>query len=248
MDHLNALLEAEMTSGRTVFVGFDFGFGYPQGFAEALTGRAEALAIWDWLEARIEDKADNQNNRFEVAAEMNRSFAGIGPFWGAPPQLSLPGLPHKGSARHSHGLAEHRQTEIAANAQSPWKLYTTGAVGSQSLLGLPYLSRLRKRLGKRCQVWPMEGLELRNSSAVILAEIYPSFLTKKADLEKLNMCWPDQGYNIIDAGQVRGCCDRLEKLFRSDPRLHSLGPVNVPEAVQIEEGWIMGVTARQGQQ
>ena len=71
-----------MTSDRTVFAGFDFGFGYPQGFAEALTGRAEALAVWDWLEARIEDKADNQNNRFEIAAGNEQVLCWYRPFLG----------------------------------------------------------------------------------------------------------------------------------------------------------------------
>ena len=76
MQHLYALLETEMTAGRKTFVGFDFSLGYPQGFAKALTGKPEAMAVWDWLTERIEDAPDNSNNRFEVAAEINKIFAG----------------------------------------------------------------------------------------------------------------------------------------------------------------------------
>ena len=46
MRWLADLLAAERAAGRRVLAGFDFPFGYPRGFAAALTGRAEALALW----------------------------------------------------------------------------------------------------------------------------------------------------------------------------------------------------------
>lgn len=63
---------------RTVLVGFDFPFGYPAGFADAL--RLEGDRPWDrvWSELvrSIVDRADNSNNRFEVAGELNRRLSG----------------------------------------------------------------------------------------------------------------------------------------------------------------------------
>ena len=248
MQHLYALLETEMTAGRKTFVGFDFSLGYPQGFAKALTGKPEALAVWDWLKERIEDAPDNSNNRFEVAAEINKIFAGIGPFWGAPAQLKLPSLPHKGAARHSHGLPEYRHTDLAAKAHSAWKLYTTGAVGSQSLLGLPYLSELRKWLGKRCQVWPIEGCKLLPRASVVVGEIYPSILASKEIMADYIKRWPDQLYDILDAQQVRGSCEQLQRMFQTDPLFQSLIPADIPANIRIEEGWIMGSSFVRGRQ
>jgi molybdopterin molybdotransferase len=53
MAALRARLDGALASGARVLVAFDIGFGFPCGFAERLTGRAEALAVWDWLAERI---------------------------------------------------------------------------------------------------------------------------------------------------------------------------------------------------
>ena len=82
MTVVQTALDAALVTGERVFLGFDFGFGYPAGFAERLTGRAEALAVWDWLNGQIVDAPDNANNRFSVAAGINALFDGLGPFWG----------------------------------------------------------------------------------------------------------------------------------------------------------------------
>ena len=65
-----ALIEAELVQGRRLFVGFDFPFAYPSGFAEALTGSDDPFALWEWFEARVEDAPD-RNNRFDLVAEIN---------------------------------------------------------------------------------------------------------------------------------------------------------------------------------
>ena len=52
---LSSLFAAEIDSGRRVFAGFDFPFGYPAGYAEVLTGRADPLAIWDWYAKHLRD-------------------------------------------------------------------------------------------------------------------------------------------------------------------------------------------------
>ena len=85
LDRLAGLIGGELKAGRRVLVGFDFPFGYPAGVAEHLTGKASALALWDWLAAEIKDAPDNGNNRYEVAAAFNDAYPGLGPFWGRPP-------------------------------------------------------------------------------------------------------------------------------------------------------------------
>ena len=101
--------------GRRVLAGFDFPFGYPASVAQRLTGRAEALALWRWLAERIEDGADNANNRYAVAERINDAWGGIGPMWGRPAHLSLPGLP--AAARERHGPDHPPERRLAAVAK-----------------------------------------------------------------------------------------------------------------------------------
>lgn len=235
MDWLNGVLDDELVAGRKVLAGFDFAFGYPAGFAQALTGTPDPLAVWDWLDTRIEDGADNANNRFEIAARMNARFPGVGPFWGCPAGLGLAGLPEKGSARAGHGMAEKRLVEQICGAQPVWKLYTTGAVGSQSLLGLPRLAQLRRRLGARCAVWPMQQV---GAADVTLTEIYPSVVRMAYD-RPLTDQFPDETYQIPDAEQVRAVCDA----YAAIPPTAWDGVFAAParQAQAREEGWILGV-------
>jgi len=119
-----------------------------------------------------------------------------------------------------------------------WKLYTTGSVGSQTLLGIPRLARLLgdRRLEGKAAVWPFEtGLRPPQDVAAVFAEIYPS----------LRIAEPRAG-EVKDAAQLRAILRwlreldqkrQLEKLFAGPPDL-------TPEQrrqVEQEEGWILGV-------
>jgi hypothetical protein len=248
MVRLRDILEGELAAGRRALVGFDFSFGYPTGFAKALTGKETGLAVWDWLAERLEDDPHNANNRFEIAAQINNMFPGIGPFWGAPPSVSYVGLPRRGTLRRGHGMIELRQTERASKtAQSSWKLFTTGSVGSQALLGLLHLAGLRKWLDKRCQVFPQETGRNLPDAPVVLCEIYPSYY--KVDyVMPLETKYPDALYHILDARQVRATCDRFASLMRNTQFSRHL--FELPEvglSTLNEEGWIMGVQAVGGQ-
>lgn len=224
MDHLRAQIDAALGAGQRLLVAFDIGFGYPVGFAERLTGQAQALAVWDWLAARIEDDAKNRNNRFQVAAAMNRAFPGLGPFWGRPVGLDLPDLPAKGRARHGHGLAELRATEgLCAGAHPVWKLFTTGSVGSQSLLGQAHLARLRAKYGAALQVWPMQGAD----APVVLAETYLSLIDGPVRAAT--------DYACKDAAQV----DLLARAFQRMDLAPLFAP-DAPKAILQEEGWVLG--------
>lgn len=224
MSYLRAELGAALDVGQRVLVSFDIGFGFPAGFAKTLTGRAEALAVWDWLAARITDDAKNRNNRFQVAAEINRRFPGIGPFWGRPDSLDLPDLPSKGTLREGYGLAELRATEaLCAGAHPMWKLYTTGSVGSQSLLGQAHLSVLRAEFGTALAVWPMQG----HDAPIVLAETYLSILDSAVRRA--------EGYPCKDAAQV----DLLARAFHRADMAQLLHPPAPPDVLR-EEGWILG--------
>lgn len=232
--HMNDLFAFELAAGRRVLAGFDFPMGYPAGFAPRLVGEAWAPALWEWLEARIEDGPDNSNNRFQLAEEMNRLFAAagagasIGPFWGRPSGLTLPGLPEKRLCDHAAlGIAERRRTELQVPKAHPvWKLYTTGSVGSQALLGLPAISRLRRRFG--AAVWPFDPA----TAPLVVAEIYPSLLG--AQITKATR----EG-EIKDSAQVRLMARALWRMAR-DGSLSELME-DVPDwPGRAEEGWILG--------
>ena len=244
MVRIHDLLDGEMAAGRRSFIGFDFNFGYPSGFAKILTGRTDGISVWKWMSERIEDRLDNQNNRFDVAAEINAQFPGIGPFWGAPNSVCLNGLPHKGSLRHGHGMNEWRQSDLASKtAQSSWKLYTTGSVGSQAILGMSHLYKLKGWLGRRGAVFPLETGSMLPHLPVVIGEIYPSYY--RVDyMIPLEEKYPNAPYHILDARQVRQVCDRFACLMQTEMHAAHLFDITiVKESVLKEEGWIVGVPA-----
>ena len=174
MDYIHRVVETAKDQKGTTLIGFDFSFGYPRGFAEHLTGSRDVRSLWRCLADRIQDDAQNANNRFQVAADINRTFPGVGPFWGAPANMQYADLPHKGSLRQGHGLPEFRATEAGVKgAQSSWKLFTTGSVGSQALLGIARLHQLVSRFPD-IHLWPFDGAIPPAFNGVVLAEIFPS--------------------------------------------------------------------------
>jgi hypothetical protein len=220
---LGGFLDREQTAGRRVLLGFDFPFGYPAGFAAHLTGQPAARAIWAWLAAQIVDGPDNANNRFAIAAAINGMFGGAaGPFWGCPAGLAGPDMPARKQADYAAiGLPERRLIEAQVpRAQPVWKLYTTGSVGSQALMGLPMIHRLAARDG--VSVWPFDA-----PGAVTLAEVYPSLLAGAVTAA---------GDAIKDRAQVQLLAQSLLMLSRAG-RLHPL--FDVP-GIAHEEGWILG--------
>ncbi|MFO6464490.1 molybdopterin-binding protein [Jannaschia sp. KMU-145] len=223
-------IDEVLAEGRRTLLGFDFAMGWPPGFAAGLTGEPRALAVWDWLAARITDGPENANNRFDVAEAINRAFPGIGPLWGRPGGRDHPDLPERGTTRRDHGIPEHRRVESAVrSAQSALKLYTTGSVGSQALMGCAALPALRRR--HALAVWPQETGFALPPEGNLLVEIYPSL-------------WPPAPHQIKDAGQVIATAHAL----RTAAEDWFTAPADLPDAARIatEEGWILGVSPEGG--
>jgi hypothetical protein len=234
MDRLEGLVRDTLARGQRLFIGADFPFGYPAGFAVALTGQPRAMALWDWLAARIEDAPDNRNNRFALAAAINARFPGLGPFWGRPAGLALQGLPERGRDRHGHGMPERRAVEaVVPRAQAVWKLYTTGSVGSQTLTGIPALARLARAFRGQVAVWPFQPWQ---AAPVVLAEVYPSLLAPEVQAHLAARP------GIKDRVQVRLLAAALARLGHAGALDTLMRPDVAPE-VLAEEGWILGAGA-----
>ena len=233
---LTALIEAALERGENLLIGADFALGFPVGFAPALTGRAEALAVWEWLARHLQDDAANRNNRFQVAAAMNRALPGLGPFWFRPAGLDLLDLPEKGRARRGHGLQDLRAVEARSRGvQSVWKLGGAGAVGSQTLTGLPVLWRLRARFPGRVAAWPFEDWR---SAPVVLAEVFPSLL--RDQIAAFAPAAHLAGGPVNDEVQVQLLALALQHMA-SEGTLASLLELEADDPRQREEGWILGV-------
>ena len=218
-------------NGHRVLVGCDFAFGYPQGFAQRLTGIAHAKSVWAWLAEHITDTVLNVNNRFATANQMNQGFAGQGPFWShpAPHQYSHLFPTKQGIDYTALGLPEFRRVEkIAKGAKSVWMLCNPGSVGSQSLMGLPMINRLS--LAADTAVWPFDPYD---DARVVLAEVYPSLLAA----EVTTAMTADAGL-VKDRAQVRLLAQAvftLSQAGRLAPLLITPGP-----PITTEEGWILG--------
>lgn len=220
-DWINKFLNAERATGRSVMAGFDFAFGFPTGFGKTLIGSDDPFAIWDWFEHRVKD-APESNNRFDLAGQINALFPGVGPFWGNALQRDIPDLPRKGLARHGDHPPEKRAAEENANGTFPvWQLSGAGAVGSQVIMGLPVLARLRKRFD--VAVWPFEPL----SRAIAFVEVWPSLIAKTIAASQ-----PKD--KIKDAHQVFVFAQTLSQM--PAPMMQKL--LNVPVT---KEGAILGV-------
>ncbi len=176
-------------------VGFDFSLGYPAGTAEMLKLKAPTWeAMWAFLAANVVDKADNTNNRFAVAAKINRLMTDQPwPFWGAPSKDTQRWLTStKPALPADFPLANLRQAEIAAQgakaaAKSVWQLFGNGTVGSQTLVGVPAVRRFLEAMGDKAQVWPFQTgwrelspVDVHPLEAVV-AEVYPALVPAGRD-------------------------------------------------------------------
>lgn len=229
-------------------IGFDFALGFPEGTAERMKLNGEPWsALWTWLAGRVVDKPDNTNNRFQVAATMNRLMTGAArPFWGAPARFVQTTLTATKPPAAEDGPPDLRRTERATQgkgkqgAKSVWQLLGAGSVGGQTLLGIAAAQRLRAELGSAAAVWPFSfgwraptAEDLAPLRALIV-EVYPSLFPIKLE--------PGEPK---DRGQVRETAEHLARLDETGRLAALFAPPKTatPEdiaAVEREEGWILG--------
>lgn len=196
------------------------------------------LRTWRELDRLVHDGRDNASNRFEVAGAIN-AWLRAPLFWGAPAGAD----PRVPATRPAHEpLSRFRLTEERARAagwqpKSVWQLSGAGAVGSQTLLAIPWACGLRDAMGGALQVWPFEtGFSRAFPAPLVLAEIYPSLLAPGAGI----------GDAIPDQAQTEAAALALHRAD-ADGRLATwlalphLDP-STAAAATAEEGWLLGVT------
>jgi hypothetical protein len=244
---LAAILEDLKKRNERTLLGFDFPLGFPRGFANALKlpGEAPWRAAWDQIDKMVKDKADNTNNRFGVASEINRRLTGGPfPFWGCPPKDALTTLQPKRTRDHTpDDLPEMRHADLAAKgASSIWKLYYNGSVGGQAILGIPVVRRLKLARGEAMQVWPFEtGFKTLTEADLagvdlVAAEVYPSLYKPVLAAGE-----------VKDQAQVRTTAEHFARLDEAGKlgaafALSKDAPAETVADAEREEGWVLGTT------
>jgi hypothetical protein len=263
---IRSLLLEEVSSKRRVLLCFDFAYGYPRDFASALqaaTGKPDGdlpwMVLWQYLSEHIKDdegtapngKPSNRSNRFEVASWVNAHLSvdaerAAGPFWCASPKGAYRLIPQRSPKlfQTTQGFVVNalRLTDERAGSGSPFRLFGTASVGSQSLTGIARLHQLRNdpKLAAVSAVWPFEtgwatkARWLPEHVLVLHAEIYPSVRDPLAD-------------EIRDRGQVRAMwqwardLDEQNLLWCEFCRPIEVEPGSKEDiAIQLTEGWILG--------
>ena len=219
-----------------VLIGFDFSFGYPAGFAKALTGSADWRALWAWFADHLFDGDRNRNDRLDVAAAMNEALAKSGhgaPFWGYPGRERTDALPRTRPSTYApfdeFRVAEHRVRAAGHRPFSSWQLAYPGSVGSQMMLGIRALELLRRRHEDQIRIWPFEA----GGAPVTIAEIWPSM-------------FPLDGgrHEIRDAAQVFTMVSTIAEHDHAGQLGEWFNPAMTDDerrVVMTEEGWTLGV-------
>jgi hypothetical protein len=218
--------------------------GFPRGSGRALKLKDESWSgIWGFLGANVVDKPDNTNNRFAVANKMNRLMTGEArPFWGSPPKDVQTWLSSTKPPEHGEDVPPVlRHAEIAARGAKPiWQIFGNGTVGSQAIVGIPAVGRMKAARGEGLRIWPFEtGWKTLTETDlagvdVVVAEIYPTLVKTE----------PQAG-EVKDHAQVRALCHHFAKLDEAGKLAAAFGPAkDVPADaivdVQHEEGWVLG--------
>ncbi|WKZ30667.1 MAG: hypothetical protein QY318_02360 [Candidatus Dojkabacteria bacterium] len=249
---IGSRLVSAAEEGIRTLIGYDFDFGFPAGFANAV-GANNWLGVWELLNGLVEDNQDNSNNRFNVADYLNSictvAEEATGPFWAIPRGTSYKYLSAKKDLTYpfitSSGveLSEKRLTELREPKSQPvWKLIGSASVGGQTILGIPMLHRLifNEKLRVVSTIWPLEtGFNAPSSDKLIChIEIWPGIFAGRF-----------VGEAIRDQAQVRAIIEWFDELDQSGglvkllSRLDRLSDDEVAICVG-EEGWIIGMGQR----
>jgi len=249
IEELTDLLGRCLKRGDHVLVGVDFPLGFPAGTSAALKLKGEPWrGMREFLLKEMKDKPDNANNRFSLAAMMNRRISdGPFPFWGCSKKDELATLSIKKTREHGpKDIGEFRVVEEAAmdakkaRPQPVWKIAYAGAIGGQTMTGIPAMERLREKF-PTLKIWPFDlplaklDDEGMGDARIVVAEVLTT-------LNSTNQ----QASEIRDEAQVRTLCEALAERDASG----KLGAMFAGEAkltegkktsVTTEEGWILGI-------
>src|SRR5215212_9156495 len=236
-ERVREILVGRAAAGDKILVGFDFAYGFPHGFADAVAPGDEApwRRVWDLLSILVVDADGNANNRLDVAATLNERLGDV-VFWGSDDSRVPPTKPR------SPTLPEFRavERELRRHGSYPkavWQLSYAGSVGSQVLLGIPRVRALRDdpEVAAASAVWPFEtGFSVPPDAQVVHAEIYPTLGADGAWL-----------HEVLDAHQVLSTVtrwaevDTAGELGRLFERPTAVRPPEL-DVVSREEGWILG--------
>jgi hypothetical protein len=236
-----ALVDLLRQPGRTL-VGFDFPLGYPAGFATAagLSGPTPWQAAWHHLADHLVDDDRNRNNRWDVAADLNRRL-GQRRFWGVPRRHADDDLTvRKPPLVDEYRIVESRLRQTGLRPFSTWQLLGAGSVGSQTLTGIPIVHSLRQHpdLMARSRIWPLEtGLTTdptaHDRDAIVIAEVWPSAISHDATL-----------HAVKDACQVMTLARYFAGLDRAGDLAGHFQPTldaDTTAKVVGEEAWVLGV-------
>ncbi len=244
---LRTLLADLKKRGDRVLLGLDFALGFPRGTAAKLALKGEPWhGMWDFLGKNVVDKADNSNNRFQVAAKMNRLMTDDAwPFWGCPKSAAQKWLstlkPDSFGDFPELRLSEEalRKSKKAA-PKSLWQMHGAGVVGGQAMLGIAAVKALLADNGP-ARLWPFEtgfGVideDTLDGVSVLAAEVHSAIYEGTA-----------QAGEVKDATAVRLTAEaladlddkgQLGALFAAPKALKDAQVV----AAEKEEGWMLGV-------
>lgn len=259
IEYIVDILKGHIRQKRRVLIGFDFPYGYPKGFANSLgddNGSQSWWKTWEELSRRIKDAANNKNNRFQVANDLNAKIGGSppGPFWGHPVGQTWPNLKPKSPDFPFHSakgvsLKRLRLGESRIGGlQETWKLSGAGSVGSQVLVGIPKLHYLRHHIefGQYSKVWPFETHFTPTPTPekgpfILHSEIWPGIVSLETE------CILSEGKTLIkDQAQVRAMCHWASQLDEKGELGEYFGTPRGLTDGQIQdcvdhEGWILGV-------
>ena len=128
----------------------------------------------------------------------------------------------------------------ASSANSVWKLYYSGSIGGQAILGIPMVRRLKLAFGETFAIWPFEtGYKVLSEAnlagvEVVAAEVDPLMVKAQA-----------QPGEMKEAAQVRALAEHLARLDEAGALGALFGPAKGEAAdvvldAENEEGWILG--------
>ncbi|MGZ3298939.1 MAG: cobalamin biosynthesis protein CbiG [Asticcacaulis sp.] len=244
---LRGILADLKKRGDRVLVGVNFALGLPRGTAGRLNLKGEPWrALWDFLAKNIVDKPDNSNNRFQVAAKMNRLMTDDAyPFWGCPKNAAQKWLSTLKPASFGD-FPELRLTEEAARRLKPpvavkslWQMHGAGVSGGQSMLGIAALHALAA--ADDVKVWPFEtgfgalDVDALLGLSAVVVEVAPAMFDG-----------PAQSGEVKDATLVRLTAQALaERDDKGELGALFAAPKGLDEAstdiAATEEGWILGI-------